>query len=92
MAKGKDFSNSTDQSFRRISRIVVAAYKNADEGVYAKNILDRDKRWSFCSTKFKDQMYGGRMLFANHRYDLKDLPHWMEKQVYMECTFIWCMP
>ncbi|MEP2240013.1 MAG: nitroreductase family protein, partial [Maribacter sp.] len=27
---------------------------------------------------------GGRKLFADiHRYDLKDLPHWMEKQVYL---------
>jgi nitroreductase/dihydropteridine reductase len=50
-----------------------------------QSILEQeDKDGRFAAQEFKDQMYGGRMLFANiHRYDLKDLPHWMEKQVYL---------
>lgn len=64
--------------------IVVAARTNADEA-YIKSILDQeDKDGRFAAQEFKDQMHGGRMLFTNiHHYDLKDLPHWMEKQVYL---------
>jgi nitroreductase/dihydropteridine reductase len=64
--------------------IVFAARTNADQ-TYMKSILEKeDKDGRFAAQEFKDQMHGGRMLFTNiHQYDLKDLPHWMEKQVYL---------
>ena len=32
----------------------------------------------------KQATHGGRTYFANiHRYELKDLSHWMDKQVYL---------
>lgn len=64
--------------------IVVAARTNADEA-YMNSILEQeDKDGRFAAQEFKDQMHSGRMLFADiHKYDLKDLPHWMEKQVYL---------
>ncbi|QCE42921.1 oxygen-insensitive NAD(P)H nitroreductase [Psychroserpens sp. NJDZ02] len=64
--------------------IVIAARTNADD-VYMASILEQeDKDGRFAAQEFKDQMHGGRMLFADiHKYDLKDLPHWMEKQVYL---------
>ena len=64
--------------------IVIAARTDANED-YMNSILEQeDQDGRFAAQEFKDQMHGGRMLFANiHRYDLKDLPHWMEKQVYL---------
>jgi nitroreductase/dihydropteridine reductase len=64
--------------------IVIAARTDADDD-YMNSILEQeDQDGRFAAQEFKDQMHGGRMLFANiHRYDLKDLPHWMEKQVYL---------
>ena len=64
--------------------IVFAARTNADQ-TYMKSILEKeDKDGRFAAQEFKEQMHGGRMLFTNiHQYDLKDLPHWMEKQVYL---------
>ena len=64
--------------------IVIAARTDADED-YMNSILEQeDQDGRFAAQEYKDQMHGCRMLFANiHRYDLKDLPHWMEKQVYL---------
>ncbi|NRT16493.1 nitroreductase/dihydropteridine reductase [Flavobacterium sp. 28A] len=64
--------------------IVIAARTNADDA-YMNSILEQeDKDGRFAAQQFKDQMHGGRMLFADiHKYDLKDSPHWMEKQVYL---------
>lgn len=43
---------------------------------------DRDGRYP--SPEVKEQVFGVRNLFSDiHRYDLKDHPHWMEKQVYL---------
>ena len=64
--------------------IVIAARTNADEAYMNKILEQEDKDGRFSAQEFKDQMQGGRKLFADiHRYDLKDLPHWMEKQVYL---------
>ncbi|MBT2160616.1 oxygen-insensitive NAD(P)H nitroreductase [Zobellia barbeyronii] len=64
--------------------IVIAARTNADESYMNKILEQEDKDGRFSAQEFKDQMQGGRKLFADiHRYDLKDLPHWMEKQVYL---------
>lgn len=64
--------------------IVFTARTNTDQ-TYMKSILEQeDKDGRFATQEFKDQMHGGRMLFTDiHQYDLKDLPHWMEKQVYL---------
>ena len=64
--------------------IVIVARTNADESYMNKILEQEDKDGRFSAQEFKDQMQGGRKLFADiHRYDLKDLPHWMEKQVYL---------
>ena len=67
------------------SHVIVLAAKTSVDENYMKNLLEQeDKDGRFAAQEFKDQMHGGRMLFTNiHQYDLKDLQHWMEKQVYL---------
>ena len=64
--------------------IVFCARTDADEA-YMQYILDQeDKDGRFAKQEFKDQMHAGKMVFANmHRYDTKNLQHWMEKQIYL---------
>ena len=64
--------------------IVFCARTDADE-IYMKHLLDKeDEDGRYASEEFKEQMHMGRQIFANmHRYDLKDFPHWLEKQVYL---------
>jgi len=86
IAKGTEgaFHFNTPKVLDASHVIVIAARTNADEA-YMKSILEQeDKDGRFAAQEFKDQMHGGRMLFADiHKYDLKDLSHWMEKQVYL---------
>ena len=43
-----------------------------------------DKDGRYPNNEIKQMVYGARNIFANmHRFDYKDLQHWMEKQVYM---------
>ena len=67
------------------SHVIVFAAKTGIDENYIKNILDKeDKDGRFAIKEYKDQAFGGRMMFANlHRYDLKDVQHWIEKQVYL---------
>ncbi|PKQ63435.1 NAD(P)H nitroreductase [Labilibaculum filiforme] len=86
IAKGTEgfFKFNTPKVLDASHVIVFAARVDAEEK-YMKSILEQeDKDGRFATQEFKDQMHGARMLFADiHRYDLKDLPHWMEKQVYL---------
>lgn len=64
--------------------IVYCARTDADDN-YMKHLLDKeDEDGRYAKPESKEQMHQGRMLFADiHRYDLKDFPHWLEKQVYL---------
>lgn len=64
--------------------VVITARTNANAAYMTRILEKEDKDGRFAAKEFKDQMHGGRMLFKDiHEYDLKDLPHWMEKQVYL---------
>lgn len=64
--------------------IVYCAKIEADEDYMLKILEQEDKDGRFAEQQHKDMMHGGRKLFADiHKYDLKDLPHWMDKQVYL---------
>ncbi len=85
IAKGTEaFPFNTPKVLNASHVIVITAKTGFDEN-YVKSILDKeDKDGRFAEQKYKDQAFEGRMLFANlHHYELKDLPHWMEKQVYL---------
>ena len=67
------------------SHVVVFCTKiDADPEHMAKVLEKEDQDGRFATTEHKDGMNNGRNMFANiHRYDLKDMTHWLEKQVYL---------
>jgi nitroreductase/dihydropteridine reductase len=67
------------------SHVIVFCARTDTDETYMKHLLDKeDKDGRYASEEFKQQMHMGRQIFANmHRYDLKDFPHWLEKQVYL---------
>lgn len=64
--------------------IVFCARTDVDEN-YMQHVLEsEDKDGRYPNEDIKQMVYGGRNIFANmHRYDYKDLQHWLEKQVYL---------
>lgn len=64
--------------------IVFSARLNADEEYMSKVLEQEDKDGRYAKEEFKTNVRAGRKLFADmHRYDFKDLPHWLDKQVYL---------
>ncbi len=64
--------------------IILCARIDADES-YMLHLLEQEETdGRYPDKEIKEMVYGARNIFANiHRYDLKDLQHWMEKQVYL---------
>lgn len=52
---------------------------------YLTHVLDKEEKdGRFSSGEYKGQMHDGRSVFVNmHVFDLKDIQHWAEKQVYL---------
>ncbi|MEP0366711.1 MAG: oxygen-insensitive NAD(P)H nitroreductase [Cyclobacteriaceae bacterium] len=67
------------------SQVVVLAARTDADDEYMQHLLEQeDHDGRYPNDEIKQNMYGGRNMFANiHRYELKDLQHWMEKQVYL---------
>ena len=90
IAKGTEetFPFNTPKVLDASHVIVIAARTNVDEN-YINSILDKeDEDGRYAKQEYKDQAYAGRMMFANlHRYDLKDVQHWIENK----CTLIWVL-
>ena len=64
--------------------IVYCSRIDADENYMLKVLEQEDKDGRFAKPENKESTHEGRTYFANiHRYDLKDLSHWMDKQVYL---------
>ncbi len=86
IAKGtQGFYQFNEQKVLDASHVVVfCARTNADEE-YMHHLLEvEDKEGRFPNEEIKQMVFGARNVFAHmHRFDLKDLQHWMEKQVYM---------
>jgi nitroreductase/dihydropteridine reductase len=69
------------KSFRRISRNCCRSTYKCRRGVYAKHFEQEDKDGHrFAAQEFKDQMYGGRMLFATFTATTLKIYHtgWMK--------------
>jgi len=64
--------------------VVFCARTDADED-YMRHLLEQEEKdGRYPNDEIKQMVFGARNIFANmHRYDYKDLQHWMEKQVYM---------
>jgi len=74
-------------SIFKASHVVVFASRLELPEDYLLKVLDQeeaDGRFAADPATFKPQMHGGRTMFANiHKQDMKDLQHWMDKQVYL---------
>ena len=86
IAKGtQGFYSFNESKVLNASHVVLFCSRITADEDYMQHVLaveDLDGR--FPNEKVKQGMHGGRNAFANiHKYDLKDLPHWLEKQVYL---------
>lgn len=86
IAKGtQGFFSFNELKVTSASAVVLFCSKiDADEDYY-KHIADtEDKDGRFPNEDIKNGFLGAVKAFAGiHKYDLKDLQHWMEKQVYL---------
>ncbi|VWX56642.1 oxygen-insensitive NAD(P)H nitroreductase [Sphingorhabdus sp. 109] len=74
-------------SIRNASHVVVFASRLAIDEDFLFKVLDqeeKDGRFEADPETFRAQMHGGRSMFVNlHKQDMKDVQHWMDKQVYL---------
>lgn len=86
MAKGTEgFFHFNTPKVLNASHVVLFCSRITANEDYMQHLLDvEDKDGRYPNEEIKSGMHGGRNLFADiHKYDLKDLQHWMEKQVYL---------
>lgn len=86
MAKGTEgFFHFNTPKVLNASHVVLFCSRITANEDYMQHLLDvEDKDGRYPNEEIKNGMHGGRNLFADiHKYDLKDLQHWMEKQVYL---------
>ncbi|WP_367990394.1 oxygen-insensitive NAD(P)H nitroreductase [Vibrio sp. NTOU-M3] len=64
--------------------LVFCAKTDINEEYLLEVLQSEEEAGRFADEESKQAMHGGRSYFVNmHRYDLKDVKHWMEKQVYL---------
>ena len=86
IAKGTEgFFHFNKPKVMNASAVVLFCSRTSANDDYMKHLLEvQDKDGRFPNEDIKNGMYGGMNAFADiHKYDLKDLQHWMEKQVYL---------
>jgi len=86
IAKGtQGFYQFNNQKVIDASHVIVFCSKTDADADYMLHLLEQeDKDGRYPNEEVKQMMHGGRNIFADmHRYDFKDLQHWMEKQVYL---------
>ena len=86
MAKGaQGFFHFNEPKITNASAVVLFCSKIEADDAYYQHIADsEDKNGRFPNEDIKNGFLGAVKAFAGiHKYDLKDLQHWMEKQVYL---------
>jgi len=86
LAKGTSgFFSFKESKVLNASHVVLFCTKTEINDEYLNHITDKeDEDGRFAKEEFKTQSLGSKQLFTNiHKYDLKDIQHWMEKQVYL---------
>lgn len=86
MAKGTEgFFHFNAEKVLNASHVVLFCSRISANEDYMQHILDiEEKDGRYPNNQIKQNVNGGRNIFADiHKYDLKDLQHWMEKQVYL---------
>lgn len=86
VAKGtQGFFSFNEPKVTNASAVVLFCVKTDADDAYYQHIADtEDKDGRFPNEDIKNGFLGAVKAFAGiHKYDLKDLQHWMEKQVYL---------
>lgn len=86
MAKGtQGFFSFNEAKILESSHVILFCSRITADEAYMQHVLEvEDADGRFPNEEIKARMHGGRNVFADiHKYDLKDLQHWMEKQVYL---------
>ena len=67
------------------SHVVVFCTRIHADDEYMQAVLEKeDQDGRYAQPEFKAQMHQGRQLFLDmHRFDTRDEPHWLAKQVYL---------
>lgn len=79
------FFQFNEQKIINASHVIVFCSRTDLNTEYIQHLLDQEERdGRYPNAEIKQTVFGARNLFTNiHRFDLKDLQHWMEKQVYL---------
>jgi nitroreductase / dihydropteridine reductase len=79
------FFQFNEQKIKDASHVIIFCARTDADDKYMQHLLDQEEKdGRYPNKEVKQMVFGARNLFTNiHRYDLKDLQHWMEKQVYM---------
>lgn len=86
VAKGaQGFFHFNEPKIRNAAAVVVFCSKTDVDEAYIQHLIEtQDKDGRFPNQDIKNGTYGALKTFVDiHRYELKDLPHWLEKQVYL---------
>ncbi|WP_310992766.1 oxygen-insensitive NAD(P)H nitroreductase [Aequorivita marina] len=86
IAKGtQGFFHFNEPKVTNASAVVLFCAKTDVDEEYIKHIADsEDKNGRFPNEEVKNGFLGAMKAFSDiHKYDLKDLQHWVEKQVYL---------
>lgn len=86
VAKGtQGFFQFNEAKVMNASHVIVFCSKTSADESYMQHLLNQEEKdGRFPNDEIKQMVNGGRNIFTNiHKYDLKDLQHWLEKQVYL---------
>lgn len=86
VAKGtQGFFHFNEPKITEASAVVLFCAKtDIDENYLNHLLMQEDKDGRLPTEAIKNGLYGAMKAFTNiHKYDLKDLQHWIEKQVYL---------
>ncbi|MAH06427.1 MAG: oxygen-insensitive NAD(P)H nitroreductase [Alphaproteobacteria bacterium] len=81
----EDMFPFNNPSILAASHVVIFCSRLSIEDDHLSKVLEQeDADGRFPATEHKEQMDAGRKFFINiHKHDLKDVQHWMDKQVYL---------
>ncbi|MEN0676664.1 oxygen-insensitive NAD(P)H nitroreductase [Plesiomonas shigelloides] len=86
LAKGtQDLYSFNEAKVMNASHVVLFCARTGVDHAYLEHLIATEELdGRFADPAIKTLSHNARSLFVNmHRYDLKDLQHWMEKQVYL---------
>lgn len=74
-----------EEKIRHASHVIVMCGKTELPEDYLLHLLDlEEQEGRYLKSEFKEQNHMARSFFVSlHKNELKDLPHWIEKQIYL---------